>query len=64
MADEETREKRFLVNDRVKYGLRRAELRGSIRWLLKRRGIEINVDPLSFEGRRKLKRAFTSGNRH
>ena len=28
MPGEETREKRFLINDRVKYGLRRAELRG------------------------------------
>jgi transposase len=55
MSDEETREKRFLINDRVKYGLRRSELRGSIRWLLKRRGIEIEQDPFSREGRRKLR---------
>jgi transposase len=39
MTDQETREKRFLINDRVRYGLRRSELRGSARWLLKRRGI-------------------------
>jgi transposase len=55
MSDMETREKRFLINDRVKYGLRRSELRGSIRWLLKRRGIEIGQDPFSREGRRKLR---------
>jgi transposase len=55
MSDQETREKRFLINDRVKYGLRRSELRGSIRWLLKRRGIEIEQDPFTKEGRRKLR---------
>lgn len=55
IPDEETREKRFLINDRVKYGLRRAELRGSIRWLLKRRGIVVVESPFSAEGRRKLK---------
>ena len=55
MSDIETREKRFLINDRVKYGLRRSELRGSIRWLLKRRGIQIEGDPFSREGRRKLR---------
>jgi transposase len=55
MADAETREKRFLINDRVKYGLRRSELRGSIRWLLKRRGIEIENDPFSREGRMELR---------
>ena len=38
IPDEETREKRLLINDRVRYGLRSGELRGSIRWLLKRRG--------------------------
>ena len=55
MSDPETREKRFLINDRVKYGLRKSELRGAIRWLLKRRGIEIEQDPFSREGRRKLR---------
>ena len=54
MPDEETREKRFLINDRVKYGLRRAELRGTIRWLLKRRGIVVE-SPFSEEGRKKLR---------
>lgn len=29
MPEEETREKRFLINDRVKYGLRRSELWGT-----------------------------------
>jgi transposase len=55
MVDVETREKRFLINDRVKYGLRRSELRGSIRWLLKRRGIKIEHDPFSREGRKELR---------
>jgi transposase len=54
MRDEETREKLFVVNDRVTYGLRRGELRGTMRWLLKRRGIEIEK-PFSDEGRKKLK---------
>jgi transposase len=56
MRDEETREKLFVVNDRVTYGLRRGELTGTIRWLLKRRrrGIEVEA-PFGDEGRRKLK---------
>jgi transposase len=54
MRDEETREKLFVVNDRVTYGLRRGELRGTIRWLLKRRGIEVEK-PFSDEGRKKLR---------
>lgn len=54
MPDEETREKKLLINDRVRYGLRRGELRTSIRWLLKRRGIEVEK-PFSAEGRRKLR---------
>jgi len=55
MRDKETREKLFVVNDRVTYGLRRGELRGTIRWLLKRRGIEIDAPLFSDEGRKKLK---------
>ena len=54
MRDEETREKLFVVNDRVTYGLRRGELRGTIRWMLKRRGIEVEY-PFSDEGRKKLR---------
>lgn len=54
MRDEETREKLFVVNDRVTYGVRRGELRGTMRWLLKRRGIEVD-SPFSDEGRRRLK---------
>jgi len=53
ISDEETREKKFLINDRVRYGLRRGQLRTSIRWLLKRRGIEIEK-VFSPEGRRRL----------
>lgn len=55
MPDEETRERRLLINDRVKYGLRRSELRGSIRWLLKRRGLDSIEKPFSIEGRRRLR---------
>lgn len=56
IPDEETREKRLLVNDRVKYGLRRSELKTSIRWLLKRRGLESGMEkPFSIEGRGKLR---------
>lgn len=52
--DEATREKRFLVKDRVRYGIRRSGIKGSIRWLLKRRGIEIK-SPFSQNGRMKLR---------
>lgn len=55
MRDEETREKLFVVNDRVAYGLRRGELRGTIRWLLKRRGIDVGIPLFSDEGRKKLR---------
>jgi transposase len=55
MADEETREKRFLINDRVKYGLRRGQLRTSIRWLLKRRGVDSVGKKFSPEGRKGLR---------
>lgn len=54
MRDLETREKLSVVNDRVTYGSRRGELRGTIRWLLKRRGIEVDA-PFNDEGRRKLR---------
>ena len=54
MRDEETREKLSVVNDRVTYGLRRGELRGTIRWLLKRKGIEVEK-PFSDEGRKRLR---------
>jgi len=36
MRDEETREKLFVVKDRVRYGMRGGELRGTIRWLLEK----------------------------
>jgi len=55
IPDEETREERLLVNDRVRYGVRRGELKGSIRWLLKRRGIKDIEKPFSVEGRKKLR---------
>jgi transposase len=54
MADEETREKKLLVNDRVRYGLRRGQLRTSIRWLLKRRGVEVEK-PFTDEGKKRLR---------
>ena len=53
IRDGETREKLFVVKDRVRYGIRRGNLRGTIRWLLKRRGIEKDIEkPFSVEGRR------------
>jgi transposase len=54
MRDEETREKLFVVNDLVSYGLRRGELRGTIRWMLKRRGVEVEK-PFSEDGRKRLR---------
>jgi transposase len=54
MPDEGTREMKLVINDRVRYGLRRGELRTSIRWLLKRRGIDVD-GPFSVEGRRRLR---------
>jgi hypothetical protein len=38
IPDEETREKRLLTKERVIYGVRRAELKNSIKWMLKRGG--------------------------
>ena len=55
LPDEKTREQRFLVSDRVKYGLRKAELKGSIRWLLKRKGITEEKKIFSVEGRTRLR---------
>jgi transposase len=54
MRDQETREKLAVVQERVNYGLKRGELRGSVRWLLKRRGIVVEK-PFSPEGRERLK---------
>jgi transposase len=54
MPPPDTREKRLLINDRVRYGLRSGELKGSIRWLLKRRGIQIQ-HTFKPEGKRKLR---------
>jgi transposase len=59
LPDEKKREQRFLVSDRVKYGLRRAELKGSIRWLLKRKGITEEKKIFSIEGRTKLLRELS-----
>jgi hypothetical protein len=55
ILDGETREKRLLINDRVTYGLRRSELKGSIRWLLKLRGLDDIEKPFSREGRGRLR---------
>ena len=54
MRGPETREKLAVVQERVNYGLKRGELRGSIRWLLKRRGIEVEK-PFGPEGRARLR---------
>jgi len=50
IPDVEMREKRLMAKDRVKYGVRRAELKNTAKWLLKRRGININC-PFSREGK-------------
>jgi transposase len=55
MRDEETREKLFVIKDRVRYGAKSGELRGSIRWLLKRRGIEVKKSPFTIKGRKSLR---------
>lgn len=54
MRDEETREKLVVIGERVRYGVRSGELKGSIRWLLMRRGIEVDK-PFSEEGRKRLR---------
>jgi transposase len=56
IRDKETREKLYVVNDKVAYWLRRGELRTTIRWLLKRRSIDIEDErPFSDERRDKVK---------
>jgi transposase len=55
MRDEETREKLFIVKDRVRYGIRAGNLRGTIRWLLKRRGIDLGKGIFGLEGRKRLR---------
>jgi transposase len=50
IRDEETREKLFVVKDRVRYGIRRGNLRGTIRWLLKRKGIDAEKGKTMFNG--------------
>ncbi|HZW57273.1 MAG TPA: transposase [Nitrososphaerales archaeon] len=58
LPDQATREERFLINDRVKYGLRRAQLKVTIKWLLKRKGIKgveaRGEKPFGPEGQKKL----------
>jgi transposase len=54
IPDEETREKRLLTRERVRYAVRWAEIKNSIKWFLKRRGITVKK-PLSREGRAKIK---------
>jgi transposase len=54
MPDEGTREKRLLTKERVTYGTKQAELKNSIKWMLKRRGIEVRK-PLSIQGREQLR---------
>jgi len=58
MPDEETREKRFLIKDRVRYGVRSGELRGTIRWLLKRRGTGNGISRMFSPSGRKALRAL------
>jgi transposase len=51
---EETREKRMLVMDRVRYGVKGSNLKTSIRWLLKRRGMHVK-SVFSKEGRKNVR---------
>ena len=55
MRGEETREKLFVVKDRVNYGTRRGHLKGTIRWLLKRRGIDFGKGLFGPKGRERLR---------
>lgn len=55
MRDEETREKLFVVKDRVTYGVRSGHLKGTIRWMLKRRGIELGKGIFRLDGRERLR---------
>jgi transposase len=52
--DDETREKRLIVRDRVRYGVRKSNIKISIKWLLKRKGIEVK-SPFSQTGREQLR---------
>jgi len=54
IPSEAIREKRLLTRERVRYGVKRAELKNSIKWLLKRRGIHVNK-PFSIVGREQLR---------
>ncbi len=54
MPDEETREERLLINDRVRYGTQKGQLTATIKWLLKRRGIDV-TSPFSAVGRGTLR---------
>jgi transposase len=57
-GDKETTEKLYLMHDRVASGIRRGEPRGTIRWLLKSRYIDVK-DPFGEEGRNRLKELHT-----
>jgi transposase len=54
IPDVEIREKRLLTRDRVRYAVKRAELKNSIKWFLKRRGIAVKR-PLSVQGRERIR---------
>lgn len=53
IPDEETREERLLTKERVTYGTRQAELKNSVKWMLKRRGVEVKK-PFSKKGMEQL----------
>lgn len=53
ILDAGTKEKRLLTRDRVRYAVKRAELKNSIKWFLKRRGITIKK-PLTRERRAEI----------
>jgi transposase len=55
LPDEGTREQRFLIGDRVKYGVQRAQLKTTLRWLLKRKGIPEEKKMFGADGRKRLR---------
>jgi transposase len=54
MLESGAREKRLLVKERVRYGVRGADIKNSVKWMLKRRGIRLEK-PFSVEGRERLR---------
>jgi transposase len=54
IPDEEAKEKWLLVKERVRYGVRAADVKNSIKWILKRRGIKVEK-PFAVKGMKRLR---------